>query len=56
MKYLILETTTVQYDYWKSKQFFKLPIDLQKVLLPRNGSKYKEYRTNLKRSVEGKLC
>jgi hypothetical protein len=42
-------------DYWKSKQFFKLPINLQKTLLRRNGSEYKEYINTLKSKMWAKL-
>ncbi len=35
-------------DYWECKQFFKLPEELQKVLLRRNGSEYnKEYNERI---------
>lgn len=38
-------------DYWKSKQLFKLPINLQKLILRRNDSEYKDYISNLQTLV-----
>ena len=42
-------------EYWKSKKFFMLSTNLQRVILNRNNSEYKEIINKLKPKIGGKL-